>query len=353
MISDDFCFKAKKDGVVEDIDRDTKLAILLYDDGSRDAIDLNETLVKNSNSGFFVKQTFLIVYNVGERFKSKDVIAYNPSFFTGKGRDIDYCPGTLAKVALTAGDFAFEDATVISESLANRCAANVTICKAVSLDPNTIIHMIKNVGDDVESGEHLMEFTTNESEISANLIQGLYSKLDDDLFKQMTYDTIKSKYSGKIVDIKIYYNHDFEELNPSLQNLISNYKANIEKRKEKLRKLGIRGSAMKLPPTDKQTNTKIEGTEYDGVLVCFYIEYSDKMGVGDKLTFQTALKGVISKVFANEEAPTTEYRSEDPIEAICTPTGIISRMTSDIYSTLYVNKVLVELGKQIKEIWNK
>jgi hypothetical protein len=59
---------------------------------------------------------------------------------------------------------------------------------------------------------------------------------------------------------------------------------------------------------------------------------------------------VVSQVIASTEAPLTEYRRNDPIEAIITPTGIISRMTLDIYSMLYSNKVLVELGKQIKEI---
>ena len=75
------------------------------------------------------------------------------------------------------------------------------------------------------------------------------------------------------------------------------------------------------------------------------------MNVGDKMTFQTALKGVISKVLTDSESPVSEYRSDEIIEAIETPTGIISRMCIDFYSILWVNKVLVEVGKQIKEIW--
>jgi DNA-directed RNA polymerase beta subunit len=74
------------------------------------------------------------------------------------------------------------------------------------------------------------------------------------------------------------------------------------------------------------------------------------MGEGDKLVYSTALKGVVSQVIASSEAPLSEHRKDEPVEAILTPTGIISRMTLDIYSMLYSNKVLVELGKQIKEI---
>ena len=75
------------------------------------------------------------------------------------------------------------------------------------------------------------------------------------------------------------------------------------------------------------------------------------MTEGDKLTYSTALKGVVSRRTKIEESPISEYRPEEHVEAILTPVGIISRMTSDIYSMLFGNKVLVELGKQIKEIW--
>ena len=60
---------------------------------------------------------------------------------------------------------------------------------------------------------------------------------------------------------------------------------------------------------------------------------------------------LFSRVLRDDEAPIADYRPEDVVEAILTPTGVISRMTLDIYYMLYGNKVLVELGKQIREIW--
>ena len=88
------------------------------------------------------------------------------------------------------------------------------------------------------------------------------------------------------------------------------------------------------------------------MLIFIWIEYHSKMGNGDKLTYSTALKGIISKTFKDSEAPISENRPEEHIEAILTPTGVISRMTLDVYMMLFGNKVLVELGKQIREIWN-
>ena len=256
MLSDTFCFKAKKDGTLEEIDNENKLAILKYVDGTSDAIDLNETMVRNSNSGFFVKQTFLLAYKQGEKFNRGDVIAYNPSFFKGKGNDMDYCSGSLAKVAVACGDFAFEDATIVSEKLSEKCATHVTMCKSVALNPNTIIHSIADVGSEVEPGEVLMEFTSAEDDISAEILQGLYDQLGKEDYEELIHETISSKYHGILEDVKIYYNVPFETLNPSLQTLINNYKKYSEKRKQKLISKGVTSGSVKIPPIVQQQTKK-------------------------------------------------------------------------------------------------
>ena len=45
-----------------------------------------------------------------------------------------------------------------------------------------------------------------------------------------------------------------------------------------------------------------------GVIINIWIEYIDEMGMGDKLTYNTALKGVISRVLTMDEAPLCDYR---------------------------------------------
>ena len=353
MISDEFCFKAKESGYVMQIDNENKIIILEYDSGKHDAIDMQEVLVKNSNSGFFIKQKFLIVYKEGEHFNKGDVIAYNPSFFKGKGNDIDFCPGTLTKVAITAGDFAFEDATVVTESASKRMASKVTVCRAAALRPNTTVHKMLDVGTDVSANDKLIEFSEEyEDDMTNDLIKSLEAQIGSEELAALSRDNKVSKYSGKIVDIKVFYNRPMEELSESLQNIIRNYAKAIAKKKAKLDEYHIAGSSIKIKPIEQQTTNKIDGHEFDGVLIEFFIEYEDFLGVGDKLTYSTALKGVISKVIPDSESPICEYRNDKEIEAILTPTGIVSRMCLDIYSALYVNKVLIELGQQIKEIWN-
>jgi len=349
MISDDFAFKAKQDGIVESINLPDKLAILAYKDGTKDAIDLSEVFVKNSNSGFYIKQQFLIVFKEKEAFKKNDVLAYNPSFFSGKGKNIDYQPGTLAKVAIAAGDFAYEDSTIISDTLSQKAASRVTMLKQVALGPNTILHKIAEIGEEIKTGESILDFTTSfDDPATTDFLIGLSQSLGDDYASEIGNESIKSKYTGTVVNIKIYYNIEFSELSDSLKNLITKYKTKVEKRKSLLN--GIKTSNVYIPPVEQQSGNKIGNEEYEGVLIEFYVEYYDEMAEGDKLTYSTALKGVISKRLTKDESPLSEYRDDEVIEAVLTPTGIISRMTSDIYSMIYGNKILVELGKQIKEI---
>lgn len=354
IISDDFCFKAKKPGIVEKIDSKNNIAILKYNDGAYDAIDLDDKLNKNSGMGFYIHQLFKIVYAEGEHFDEGDVIAYNPSYFTGKGKNVDYQPGALAKIAIASGDFSFEDSTIISETLSQKCSSKVNMLKQAVLGKNATIYNIVKKGDTVKTGENLIEFTSSfDDPDTAEFLAKLQSSMSSEQINEIVHESIKAKYTGEITKVDIFYNCPFEQLSPSLQKLIRNYQGMLSSRANAVK--GIPHNNVHIPPLE-QTDAKKIGKESfpddGGVIINIYIEYIDELGMGDKITYNTALKGVVSKVLSKDEAPLCDYRPEEPIEAILTPTGIISRMTTDIYSFIYSTKVLVECGKQIREIWN-
>lgn len=353
MISDDFAFKAKKPGVVAKIDKQNKLALLTYDDGTKDAIDLAPKLDKNSNMGFYINQLFEMTYKEGERFDADDVIAYNPSYFSGKGKNVDYKPGTLAKIAIASTDNAYEDSTIICETLGERCTSKINILKPVALGKNAVIHKILEVGDKVDTGDHIIEFTNSfDDPDTAEFLQKLQSAVGDSV-EDLTHETVDAKFSGVITDIQLFYNCPFEELNPSMQELIKKYRKRIGSRADAIK--DVKTGSVHVPPLEQVSAKKIGQQEFPmdgGMIIAVWVEYEDVMGKGDKLTFSTALKGIVSKVLKRSEAPISTYRPENEVEAILTPTGIISRMTSDIYSMTFGNKVLVESGKQVREIWN-
>ncbi len=354
MLSDNFCFKAKKSGKVASIDDKLHLVMLDYDDGTHDAIDISEKLSKNTNSGFYINQKYVVKYKVGERFNEGDVITLNPSFFQGKGSDVEYMPGCLAKICVTGGDFVFEDSTYISEKLSEKCASDITMDKAVALGPNAIIHKIVNVGDHIEINQPLMQFTTSFNDpTTTEFLQDLIDTMGEDDAKALGNEEVLAKYQGRISDISIYYNVPFETLSPSLQELITNYNKGIEARRDALIKNGVRPSEINLKPTQQQKTNKIFGTEFEGVLIIFYITHKDKMSIGDKLTYSVALKGVVSKVSPESEAPISEFRPNCKIEGAEAASGIPKRMTCDVWMQLYSNKLLIELGRWVHEEWKK
>jgi len=51
ILGDDFVAKAKKDGMVESIDEKNHIAILKYNDGTKDIVDISRQLAKNGNGG--------------------------------------------------------------------------------------------------------------------------------------------------------------------------------------------------------------------------------------------------------------------------------------------------------------
>jgi hypothetical protein len=357
MLSDDFCFKAKKDGIIKTIDEKERMAILAYDDGTNDAIDLGDVLVKNSNSGFFIKEHFLIKYKEGERFKAGDVIAYNPSYFSGKGKNVDYLPGTLAKVALAPSDGAFQDSTMLSESLAKDSASYFTMMTSVALGPNAVIYETAKVGDDIKTEDPLLVYSKSYIDpTTAQYMQSLRQKLGSGEVNDLSKDRILSRYSGKVVGVKVYYNMKLSDLNPTLRKMVEDYKGSQITRSEMLTRYKVpHGGSLHLDTTEQMTadgtgKSKVNGTDYSGILIEYYVEMLDPIGPGDKITYTSALKGVVSKIFADDERPVCEYHPEIPVDAICTPTGILGRMTIDFFSYLYSNKVLVEVGRMIKAI---
>jgi hypothetical protein len=90
----------------------------------------------------------------------------------------------------------------------------------------------------------------------------------------------------------------------------------------------------------------------NAVLIEFYIEHGDIMGVGDKLAFFTALKGIICEVIPEGYEPWSEFRPDEEVSSLLAPSSILKRQTPSILFTLLGNKVIVELKRKLEEIYN-
>ena len=88
----------------------------------------------------------------------------------------------------------------------------------------------------------------------------------------------------------------------------------------------------------------------NGVMFCFYIRCTDKMGVGDKLVYNTAIKGVVKDIIPEGEEPYSEYRTNEPVDALLTTSSVNARMVGSIMTGGALTKVILELDRKCKEM---
>ena len=85
-------------------------------------------------------------------------------------------------------------------------------------------------------------------------------------------------------------------------------------------------------------------------MFCFYIKCTDKMGVGDKLVYNTAIKGVVKDIIPSGKEPYSEYRKDEHVDALLTTSAVNARMVGSILTGGALTKVIVELTRQCKDI---
>ena len=61
----------------------------------------------------------------------------------------------------------------------------------------------------------------------------------------------------------------------------------------------------------------------------------------------SALKGVVSHVIPEGQEPWSEFRPDEEVSAFISPLSILGRKTPSIYTTLFGNKVLIELKRKV------
>ena len=351
-LGDDFVYRADNSGKIEKIDEKNNLVHIKYENGSKSLID---TSPKNSRTsdGFFITTSLKLSdgLKVGSSFKKDQILALDNSFFS---KDAVFTPGRLSKVAIAPLDMTFEDSTVITQGLADDLASNITYSKSISLAPSTNIEKMKKVGDSIRTSEPIMIFEEAFEDDSGS-IGKLLDKLGDEFaesISEYSKSTVSSKYSGQIVDMRIYYNRELEDFSPSIRKLINSYKKSNE---EKFKAIADTSNdrAILLPNIEKVDGNKVNGLEFDGVLIIYYIKTLDEYRPGSKVTVSVALKSITASVIDEGEEPYSELARDEPIDLVISPLSLASRMVPDTYLLGYSNKGLMNLKERIREMVSK
>lgn len=359
IISDKFAFKAKENGYVHEFNPDLGYMIVRYESGKSEVIDLTDRQSLNTGSGFYINNRLDPIYKtVGQKFSEGDVLAANSQFFEYDelAGEVIYKSGPLARVALIHGSFVYEDSTLVTEKFAQRMASYVDEVKEVRLGKNSNIYAIKSVGDSVNVNDPFIVFDESYEDDYLNQMLSKMNQEEKDKLIEASKNHVKSKWNGKVVDIKIYYTCPKSELSPSLRKVITNYERKIKERLKNFEEAGINLKDMTtLNDTADVTvpvNGKIAGTKMDEfqVLIKFFVQTVDSFSVGDKLSFSTALKGINQSTIPLGLEP---YLVSDPsikIDAFLSISGLMARMTQSASISLALNAVMIGAEKKIKDI---
>ena len=361
-LSSDFAVNADEDGEVVERNDDAGVMVVKYKSGKTRGIDLSNKIVKNGAGGFFLSNELISPLKVGDKFKAGDPLALHKNFFSNsKINGPRMNVGPLVKVALVSTYNNYEDGNFITKKLSEMGATEFVFKKTAVIGKHANITQMCKIGDSVEVGDPIISFDTSyeEQELNSFLANIQDSKYSEVL--EQSSHVIHSKYSGKIIDIKIYATVDLEEMSDSLRNLCKKYYAKVDKKKRILGKYDKNGTIVKCGVLLTEPDGKISPNQYgvikgtnveDSVLIEFYISHIDELGVGDKIVMFTALKTVISEVVPEGYEPYSEYRPDEEISATVAQSGLIGRQTPSIILTIAGNKVLVELKRKILEIYN-
>ncbi|MDD3172213.1 MAG: hypothetical protein PHF63_00865 [Herbinix sp.] len=359
-LSKDFVNVADEDGEVVEIDNDTEIMVVKYKSGKVEAIDLYDNIVKNGGGGFFLVNKKDTKLKKGDKFKKDDIIAYNNKFFTDESTGVNrFNIGTLEKVAIIPSFATYEDSSYVTQKLADDMSSEIVSKKEVVLGPNSNVEFLVKKGDKVNVGDDLIIYDQSFDEGEMNK---LLRDVSDDIkeeFKSIGKNKHSSKYSGVIEDVKIYCSVDLEDLSPSLRKVVSSYYSKVNKKKALLNKYDKTGKIVKAglmitEPSSKieETNGKIKGNEVNGgVLIEIYLKYNNTVGVGDKITFFSALKSVVGEVKAPGYEGYTDFRPDEEISSVIGPSAILQRMTTSILTTMFANKVIIELKRKVEDIY--
>lgn len=355
-LDSDFAKRLKDDAeIILRNDRFIKLRYmnLKNEDGSplEEIIDL-DNIERNSAKAFFTPNKMKInsKFNnakVGTKVRKDDVIAYNGNYYQEVGDEVVFKSGPIVNIALMNTQYAYEDATCMSEYLAQRLQTKVLKRIAVKLNPRNQIKEVRTKLGIIFGGDTLIKYSEDSGSSFLNSSYDL-SALEETLMKN-----VKSNYNGNLRDIYVYYKlsqRDEDEMDNSIKkfiNTVDNYYrrtfdgSELERNIPEYEKNRIISHVTKFSDTRKNT---VNGdlVNKGEILIEFFIEVNQNFSSGDKITIgNTALKGVGSKIFPNNKRPKgvntgTEY---DLILSTYSP---LSRM---IYSTFMIGPLTSAMDK--------
>ena len=284
LISNTFAYKSKEKGTVVELIPD-KYMIVEYDgniEPKREYIDLEESVQKNSSSGFYVTLKLDTDLKEGSKFKKNQILAYDKQSFSdemGVDDNIAYNIGTLAKFAILNTDEGFEDSAIVSNTLSEAMASDVVLEKEITVPKAANVYNLVKKGQTINEGDALMILQNAYDEDDVNVLLKNLAGSEEEI-TNLGRIPITSKVTGIVQDIKIERTVELDELSPTLKKIVKDYENEIKNKKKVMSKYGIEDTNKTLPDAEALPPIGILKDAADCVKFRIYLKYHDKFKTG-------------------------------------------------------------------------
>lgn len=286
-----FSYAAKDEGTVTSLDK--KHIGVTYKDGSEVRIKIG--VVYGSKPGYTVPHNLMTDLSKGHVFKKGDVLCWNSGFFTRSILDptqVTWMAGVPIRVVFIDDADTIEDSCAISE----RCAAEAVMDKVhkaeISLTSDQGIHNLVEVGEKIASDSILCNI-----EDSLTSGSGMFDDHTAEQLNMMGRSSPKAGGDGVVQRIEVIYNADYEDLSPSLLDVVRKYDEIREKEEKNLK-------------SNKPTVGFASDLPLDSVIIRVYIAGKAGAADGDKVVLSHQLKSVVARVMVGKN----ETESGVPID---------------------------------------
>lgn len=354
--SENFVKLAPKDGTVTQIDEVGKKMYVTYKDNTKDVIDYNNRMLKNSDA--FNEATYEAYIKEGAKFKRGDTLVADSRFFKVDpiSKELVYTQAKNALVAIMEGGYTEEDSSLITETFSGSLKMNFSMRKQITIDARDTVVEYKKIGDYVKLGDPIFVFdgsgTFEEDQDSeeSNIFDELFSELESSQLSQMIHQTPKANLTGTIKDMRIYWTCPISEMSKTVAKLVKEYISRIKKEIMEEEQFSNRPSPkrnlIEITKVDPMRNS-INGKLIDhkrGILIEYYTSQDDEMSIGDKISLNSSLKTITAHVVEKDREPYTE--SGVKLDGIFSWISSQARMVNSWIVNGFLGKILYDFSKR-------
>ena len=287
-VDDLFAYTAKQDGEITK--KDKYHVAVTYKDGSEVKVELGRRY--GTVPGTTIPHDVVCDLNVGAKVKEGDAISYNAGFFETdplNPNQVLMRTGIMAKTAIVERSHTWEDASVISEKLAEKLGTKITKIRTIFVRFDQTIRNLVSPGTNVDLETILC---TIEDAVTAN--NDLFDEESLDSLRMMSSNTPKAKISGAVERVEVFYHGDYEDMSESLLTI-----AKVAD-KERIKRLKALGKTQTSGQVDGNVRVEKDPLELDSMAIRVYITQRLGAGVGDKGVLGNQMKTVFSNVMTGE-----------------------------------------------------